>query len=51
MITKEIDTQKLIAKEEIQSYEEVALAQNTYRSNNLLNLDCTIEFKEGIKLM
>ena len=35
---------------EIKSYEEIALSQNTYRNNNLLNLDCILEFKDGYKV-
>ena len=50
IITEEIDIKNLIAEDEIQSYEEVVLAQNTYRSNHLLNLDCTIKFKDGYKV-
>ena len=34
-------------KIEIESYEEIALSQNTYRNNNLLNLNCILEFGDG----
>ena len=39
-----------VTEEEIESYEEIALSQNTYRNNNLLNLYCILEFKDGYKV-
>ena len=39
-----------VTEEEIESYEEIALSQNTYRNNNLLNIDCIFEFKDGYKV-
>ena len=40
-----------MTKEEIESYEVIALSQNIYRNNNLLNLNCTLNLEsDGYKV-